>query len=80
MNPTQNEYQSLLISSATNKADLRFLLGACEDYMLNLKIAEKIISEMVEVVKTGEDWRYDLEYLKGRWICLVKCWMNATSR
>ena len=54
MNPTLNEYQSLLISSATNKADLRFLLGACEDYMLNLKIAEKIISEMVEVVK---NWR-----------------------
>lgn len=54
MNPTLNEYQSLLISSATNKADLRFLLGASEDYMLNLKIAEKIISEMVEVVK---NWR-----------------------
>ena len=54
MNPTLNEYQSLLISSATNKADLRYLLGACEDYMLNLKIAEKIISEMVEVVK---NWR-----------------------
>ena len=54
MNPTLNEYQSLLISSATNKADLRFLPGACEDYMLNLKIAEKIISEVVEVVR---GWR-----------------------
>lgn len=54
MNPTLNEYQSLLISSTSNKADLGVLLDACEDYMLNRKIAEKIVSEVVEAVK---GWR-----------------------
>ena len=54
MNPTLNEYQSLLISSTSNKADLSILLDACEDYMLNRNTAEKIISEVIEVVK---EWR-----------------------
>lgn len=54
MNPSLNEYQSLLISSASNKADLKILLNACEDYMLNRKMAERIISEVVEAVK---DWQ-----------------------
>lgn len=54
MNPTLNEYQSLLISADSNKADLNVLLGACEDYMLNRKTAEKIVSEVVDAVK---DWR-----------------------
>lgn len=54
MNPTLNEYQSLLISADSNKADLSILLDACEDYMLNRKTAEKIISEVVEAIK---GWR-----------------------
>ena len=54
MNPTLNEYQSLLISSTSNKADLSILLDACGDYMLNQKTAEKIVSEVVETVK---EWR-----------------------
>ena len=54
MNPTLNEYQSLLISATSNKASLSILLDACEDYMLNRKTAEKIISEVVEAVK---GWR-----------------------
>ena len=54
MNPTLNEYQSLLISSTSNKADLSILLDACEDYMLNRNTAEKIISEVIEVLK---EWR-----------------------
>ena len=54
MNPTLNEYQSLLISSTSNKADLNILLDACEDYMLNRKTAEKIVSEEIEAVK---GWR-----------------------
>lgn len=54
MNPTLNEYQSLLISSTSNKADLNILLDASEDYMLNRKTAEKIISEVIETVK---GWR-----------------------
>ena len=54
MNPTLNEYQSLLIASTSNRADLSVLLDACEDYMLNRKTAEKIVSEVVEAVK---EWR-----------------------
>lgn len=54
MNPTLSEYQSLLITSASNKADLCILLDACEDYMLGRKVAEGIIREVVNAVK---DWR-----------------------
>ena len=54
MNPTLNEYQSLLISADSNKAKLNILLGACEDYMLNRKTAEKIVSEVIDAVK---NWR-----------------------
>ena len=54
MNPTLNEYQSLLISVTSNKADLGILLDVCGDYMLNRKTAEKIVSEVVEAVK---GWR-----------------------
>lgn len=54
MNPTLNEYQSLLISSTSNKADLGILLDACEEYMLNRNTAEKIVSEVVEALK---GWR-----------------------
>ena len=51
MNPTLNEYQSLLVSLTSNKADLGILLDACEDYMLNHKTAEKIVAEVIEAVK-----------------------------
>lgn len=54
MNPTLNKYQSLLISSTSNKADLSVLLDACEYYMLNRKTAGQIVSEVVEAVK---GWR-----------------------
>ena len=46
MNPTQNEYQSLLINSYTNKSDLNELLASCEEYMLQ--------SEVMDAVK---EWR-----------------------
>jgi serine/threonine-protein kinase HipA len=54
MNPTLNEYQSLLISATSNKADLGILLDACVDYMLNRKTVEHIVSEVINVVK---EWR-----------------------
>ena len=54
MNPTLNEYQSLLITSTSNKADLHILLDACEDYMIRRKVAEGIIRDVANVVK---DWR-----------------------
>ena len=49
MNPTLNEYQSLLINSSTNKSDLNELLVSCEEYML-----QKHISEVLNAVK---EWR-----------------------
>lgn len=51
---TLNEYQSLLISATSNKADLSILLDAYGNYMLNRKMAEQIISEVANVVK---EWR-----------------------
>lgn len=54
MNPTLNGYQSLLVSSTSNKADLNVLLDVCEDYVLSQKTAEQIISEAIEAVK---GWR-----------------------
>lgn len=50
MNPTQNEYQSLLVSKSSSKADLTILLDACEDYMLERETATQIISEVVVAV------------------------------
>jgi len=54
MNPMLNEYQNLLVSSTSNKADLNVLLDTCEDYMLNRKAAKKIISEVIGTIK---EWR-----------------------
>ena len=54
MNPSLNGYQSLLVSSTSNKADLDILLGACEDYMLDRSVAEKIVTGVVGTVKM---WR-----------------------
>ncbi len=54
MNPSLNNYQSLLISSSSNNADLGILLDACEDYILDKKTSERIISEVIEAMK---EWR-----------------------
>ena len=54
MNPTQNDHQSLLINSKTNKSDLSILLNSCEEYMLTPEVAKSIINEVVVAVK---DWR-----------------------
>ena len=50
MNPTLNNYQSLLINSSTNQSDLNILLGSCEEYMLTVPVAEKIIAEVTAAV------------------------------
>lgn len=54
MNPTQNEYQSLLVSASSSKADLTILLEACKDYMLNREVALQIISEVATAVN---EWK-----------------------
>lgn len=54
MNPTLNEYQSLLITSTTNKADLGLLMEAAEEYMIGREEACEIINEVKEAVAS---WR-----------------------
>ncbi len=54
MNPTLNEYQSLLINSSTNKSDLNELLDSSEEYMLPRDTAQQIISEVLNAIK---NWR-----------------------
>ena len=54
MNPTISGYQSLLISSSTNKADLNLLLEASEEYMIGREEASGIIREVAAAVKS---WR-----------------------
>lgn len=54
MNPTSNEYQSLLIDRSTNKADLSTLLKACESYMIKKEVANQIISEVTTAIK---EWK-----------------------
>lgn len=54
MNPTANEYQSLLITSSTNKSDLNLLLEASEEYMIGKEEASRIIQEVTAAVK---GWR-----------------------
>ena len=54
LNPTSNEYQSLLINSSTNKSDLNILLGSSEEYMIGKDEATKIIGEVTNAIK---GWR-----------------------
>ena len=54
MNPTTNEYQSLLITSSTNKSDLNLLLEASEEYMIGKEEASRIIQEVTAAVN---GWR-----------------------
>lgn len=54
LNPTLNEYQSLMINSSTNHADLQILFDSCEEYMIGKEEARGIIQEVVDGVKS---WR-----------------------
>lgn len=40
MNPTLNEYQSLLINESSNKADINILLDSSESYMIKRKLVD----------------------------------------
>lgn len=54
LNPTHNEYQALLINSATNHADLNVLLDSSEEYMIGKEEAIQIVNE----VRTGvKQWK-----------------------
>lgn len=50
MNPTLNEYQSLLINETSNKADICTLLDSCESYMIKKEMAKNIIQEVQTAV------------------------------
>jgi serine/threonine-protein kinase HipA len=51
INPSLNDYQSLLISSTTNESNLNTLLESCEEYMLDKKVCTELIQEVVCAVK-----------------------------
>lgn len=54
MNPTLNNYQSLLINSNTNQSDLQVLLQSSEEYMIGKETARQIVTEVLEGIKP---WR-----------------------
>ena len=54
LNPTSSEYQSLLITSSSNKADLNLLLSDSEDYMIPREEASQIIQFVVDAV--SKNW------------------------
>lgn len=54
LNPSLNEYQSLLITSSTNKGDLGTLLDASDHYMVRKEEASRIIQEVRHAVRQWE--------------------------
>lgn len=54
INPTTNDYQSILVTSSSNEANLDILLDAAEDYMLRKTDAKDIINQVTAAVK---DWK-----------------------
>lgn len=64
MNPTLNEYQSLLINSYTNKSDLNELLNSSEEYMIPKQAAQQIISEVFIAFKYWRSMANRLGILK----------------
>ena len=54
INPTLSEYQSILINSSTNEANLQILLDSSEEYMVSKEEARVIISD---VIRNISEWR-----------------------
>lgn len=54
INPTANDYQSILVTSSSNEANLDILLDAADDYMLRKTDAKDIINQVTTAVK---DWK-----------------------
>lgn len=50
LNPTSDMHQSLLINKVSNEASLEQLLSSCEEYMLSMDIATRIITEVSQTV------------------------------
>lgn len=49
MNPTLNDYQSLLVNSSTNVSDLQVLLDSSDEYMITKDCARQIAGEVAAV-------------------------------
>ena len=71
MNPTLNEYQSLLINESSNKADIHVLLDSCESYMIKKEDAENIIQEVQAAVSKWEKFAILLQ-IPGREMDMFK--------
>ena len=71
MNPTLNEYQSLLINESSNKADIHVLLDSCESYMIKKEVAENIIQEVQAAVNKWENLAIQLQ-IPGREMDMFK--------
>lgn len=67
-----NEYQSLLIPSSSDKVDLKILFDACEEYMLNREVVERIILEAVATVRDWQKLAVKISISNGRLGFLVK--------
>lgn len=61
MNPTLNEYQSLLVNESSNKADISALLDSCESYLIKKEIAANIIQEVQAAVSGWESLAVQLQ-------------------
>lgn len=61
MNPTLNEYQSLLVNESSNKADISVLLDSCERYLIKKEIAANIIQEVQTAVSGWESLAVQLQ-------------------
>ena len=61
INPSDTEYQSLLINETSDIADLQILLDAHKSYLLNKETAEGIINEVKQWMNR---WRSVASYLK----------------
>lgn len=61
MNPTLNEYQSLLVNESSNKADISVLLDSCESYLIKKEIAANIIQEVQTAVSAWESLAVQLQ-------------------
>lgn len=71
MNPTLNEYQSLLVNESSNKADISALLDSCESYLIKKEIAANIIQEVQTAVSGWESLAVQLQ-IPVREIALFK--------
>lgn len=60
INPTLSSYQSLMINSKTNEADLKQLLSSADEYMLSNQRAKEIVNE---VRKGMENWELNALHL-----------------